>query len=145
MCLHSPHYTKMFLGRALCTMPWILKSLTGAVFLARDDLKNLTLGRMSHPRKWEFVYEFHLAPMKTVQQQLWTGEGRPTSKGWDAFLRLRIKIKIHFKSDSFASVYIIWEKITQRIWNGSWKVRTVFDFITGICFLLFHLKIALSG
>lgn len=31
-------------------------------------------------------------------------------QGMGYILKLRIKIKIHFKSDSFACVYIIWEK-----------------------------------
>lgn len=61
--------------------------MTGAVLIARNDLEGLTLGSVSHPKKYRnpLRREFHLTPMKTVQQQLRMGEGRPTSKEWDTF------------------------------------------------------------
>lgn len=57
--------------------------MIGAVFIARDDQEGFTLGPVSHQKKKKnsLRCEFHLTPMKTVQQQLCTGEGRPTSKG----------------------------------------------------------------
>lgn len=47
-------------------------------------------------------------------------------QGMGYILRLRIKIKIHFKSDSFASVYIIWEK--NNIENMEWKLKSYNSF-----------------
>lgn len=42
-------------------------------------------------------------------------------QGMEYIFKLRIKIKIHFKSHSFASVYIIWEK---NIENMEWKLKS---------------------
>lgn len=44
-------------------------------------------------------------------------------QGMEYIFKLRIKIKIHFKSHSFAPVYIIWGK-KNNIENMEWKLKS---------------------